>query len=104
KRPRCRHIRPDLAAKGREATAEGGVVGPTRAGSDGPSTGHIEKRPLIAYVSGQAPESEMPPSAVRDRFRALSPDEVALLRAWIDQGAEWPAGLLVTPPRIEKQR
>jgi hypothetical protein len=43
---------------------------------------------LIAYASGKAPESEMPPSAARDRFRALRPDEVALLRAWIDQGAE----------------
>jgi hypothetical protein len=63
-----------------------GVADPTRAGSDGPSTGHSEKSPLIAYVSGKAPESEMPPSAVRDRFRSLSPDEVALLRAWIDQG------------------
>jgi hypothetical protein len=41
---------------------------------------------LIAYVSGKAPESEMPPNAVQDKFLALSPDEVALLRAWIDQG------------------
>ena len=74
--------------------------GPTRAGSDGPSTGHSEKSPLIAYVSGKAPESEMPPSAVRDRFRALSPDEVALLRAWIDQGAEWPAGVFSLRQRL----
>ena len=34
----------------------------------------------------------MPPRAVRDRFPALSPDEVALLRAWIDRGTEWPRG------------
>jgi hypothetical protein len=46
----------------------------------------------------------MPPGAVRARFLALSPDKVALLRAWIDQGAEWPAGVLLTPPKIEKQR
>jgi hypothetical protein len=59
---------------------------------------------LIAYVSAEAPESEMPPGAVRDRFPALSPDEVALLRAWIDHGAEWPSGLLLTPPKIEKPR
>jgi hypothetical protein len=74
-------------------------VGPTRGGSDGPSTGHSEKNPLIAYMSGKAPESEMPPSAVPDRLRALSPDEVTLLRAWIDHGAKWPAGVLLTPPR-----
>jgi hypothetical protein len=42
------------------------------------------KSPLLAYASVQAPESEMPPSAVRDKFPALSPDEVALLRARID--------------------
>ena len=50
------------------------------------------------------PESEMPPRAVRDKFPALSPDEVALLRAWVDQGAEWPAGVLLTSPQIENQR
>ena len=81
---------------------DSGVVGPTRARSDGPSAGHSEQSPLIAYVSGKAPESEMPPRAVRDRFPALSPDEVALLRAWVDQGAEWPAGVLLTPPQIKK--
>src|SRR5262249_10714591 len=60
--------------------------------------------PLIAYVSGKLPESEMPPRAVRDRFPALTTDEVALLRAWIDQGAEWPTGVLLTSPNAEKQR
>jgi hypothetical protein len=65
--------------------------------------GQSEKSPLIAYVSGKAPESEMPPRAVRDRFPALSPDEVALVRAWIDQGAEWPAGVSLASPPSAKQ-
>jgi mono/diheme cytochrome c family protein len=64
--------------------------------------GHSEKSPLIDHVSGKVPESEMPPRAVRERFPALTTDEVALLRAWIDQGAEWPTGVLLTSPRIEK--
>jgi hypothetical protein len=59
---------------------------------------------LIVFVSGEAPELEMPPSAVRDRLRAPSPGEVALRRAWIDQGAKWPASVLLTPPKLEKQR
>jgi hypothetical protein len=42
--------------------------------------------------------------SVRDRFLALTTDEIALLRAWIDQGAEWPRGVLLTPPKIEKGR
>jgi hypothetical protein len=66
--------------------------------------GHSEKSPLIDYVSGKVPESEMPPRAVRERFPALTADEVGLLRTWIDQGAEWPAGVLLTPPEIEKPR
>jgi hypothetical protein len=83
---------------GRDAILKGGASGAAAI-----VPGHSEKSPLIAYVSGKAPESEMPPRAVRDRFRALSPDEVALLRAWIDHGAEWPAGVLLTSPHIAKQ-
>jgi hypothetical protein len=66
--------------------------------------GHSEKSPLIDYVSGKSPDSEMPPRAVRERFPALTTDEVALLRAWIDQGAEWPTGVVLTSPKLEKQR
>ncbi len=64
--------------------------------------GHSEKSPLIEYVSGKAPELKMPPSAVRERFPALTSAEVALLRAWIDQGAEWPSGVSVAPTKPEK--
>src|SRR5262249_32752938 len=46
------------------------VVRPKRAGSGGPNTRRSAKKPLIAYSAWEAPEPEMPPSAVRDRFRA----------------------------------
>jgi ankyrin repeat protein len=69
----------------REAILKGGA-----SGSSAVVPGHGERSPLIDYVSGKVPESEMPPRAVRERFPALTADEVALLRAWIDQGAEWP--------------
>jgi mono/diheme cytochrome c family protein len=65
---------------------------------------HGEKSPLIDHVSGKVPESEMPPKAVRDRFPGLTADEVGLLRAWIDHGAEWPTGVVLTSPKVEKQR
>jgi ankyrin repeat protein len=64
--------------------------------------GHSGKSPLIDYVSGQVPESEMPPRAARGRFPGLTTDEVVLLRAWVDQGAEWPARVVLAPPRMEK--
>ena len=66
--------------------------------------GHSEKSPLIDYVSGNVPDSEMPPKAQRKRFPALETDDVALLRAWIDQGAEWPKDVLLSAPKIEKRR
>jgi ankyrin repeat protein len=84
---------------GRDAILKGGASGTAAI-----VPGRSDKSPLIDYVSGQVPESEMPPRAVRERSPALSPDEVALLRAWIDQGAEWPTGVLLTSPKIEKQR
>src|SRR5262245_57565113 len=84
---------------GRGAILQGGASGAAAI-----APGHSEKSPLIAYVSGKVPESEMPPRAVRERFPAMTTDEVGLLRAWIDQGAEWPKGVLLTSPKIEKQR
>jgi hypothetical protein len=83
---------------GRDAILKGGA---SRAAAIVP--GHSEKSPLIDYVSGEVPESEMPPKAVRDRFPALTTDEVTLLRAWIDQGAEWPTSVLLSSPQSAKQ-
>jgi ankyrin repeat protein len=84
---------------GRDAILKGGASGAVAI-----VPGHSEKSSLIDYVSGQVPESEMPPRAVRERFPGLTRDEVALFRAWIDQGAEWPKGLSLTSPTREKQR
>jgi ankyrin repeat protein len=63
--------------------------------------GHGDKSPLIAYVSGRLPDSEMPPKAQRKKFPALNRDEVNLLRAWIDQGAAWPKDVTLTGPKAE---
>ena len=41
--------------------------------------------PLVRYISGADAEMLMPP-----RGEPLSPDEVALIRRWIDEGAHWP--------------
>lgn len=46
--------------------------------------GESEKSPLIRYISG-TDDIVMPPKGAR-----LSGEEVALIRKWIDQGAEWP--------------
>ncbi len=84
---------------GRDALLKGGASGEAAV-----VPGHSEKSPLIEYVSGTVPDSEMPPRAQRTRFPALGTDDVALLRTWIDQGAEWPKDVSLSGPKPEKRR
>jgi hypothetical protein len=51
--------------------------------------GKSAESPLVHYVAGLAPEMEMPPKGKGDPLRS---EQVALLRAWIDQGAPWGEG------------
>ena len=47
--------------------------------------GKSGESPLIRYVAGLDPDIKMPPEGER-----LTAEQVAVLRAWIDQGADWP--------------
>jgi ankyrin repeat protein len=47
--------------------------------------------PLVRFAAGMVPEMQMPPLESRDKYPALTDEEVSLLRAWIDQGAKWPS-------------
>src|SRR5262249_22982681 len=44
--------------------------------------------PLVKFVAGLDPDVKMPPKG-----KALTAEEVGLLRAWIDAGAVWPDGV-----------
>ncbi len=48
--------------------------------------GNSAQSPLIHYVARLVPDMEMPPDG---RGAPLTTNQVALLRAWIDQGARW---------------
>jgi hypothetical protein len=48
--------------------------------------GDSAKSLLVNYVARQVPDMEMPPDGKGD---PLTPRQIALLRAWIDQGANW---------------
>lgn len=50
--------------------------------------------PLIRFVAGLEPDMLMPPQK-SDQPR-LTPEEIGVLRAWIDAGASWPASASVT--------
>jgi ankyrin repeat protein len=53
--------------------------------------------PLFARVSANDPDLAMPPLKEREKFPALSPEEIQSIRAWIDEGASWPDGVSVKP-------
>jgi hypothetical protein len=68
----------------REAAIKGGESGEAAI-----IPGKSEKSPMIHYVSDSVEDMEMPPTEKRDKYPALTKDQIGLLRAWIDQGAKW---------------
>lgn len=50
--------------------------------------GKSEKSPLIHYVADLVVDMEMPPTDKRDKYPAWTKEQIALARAWIDQGAK----------------
>ncbi len=58
-----------------------------RGGDSGPAfeAGKSADSLLVKYIAGLDPDIVMPPEGYK-----FSNDEVALFRAWIDQGAKWP--------------
>jgi mono/diheme cytochrome c family protein len=92
----ARDVRPLLASRCVDCHGadkqEGGLRldarGPAFKGGDsGPviEPGKAAESRLVHLVAGGEPETPMPPQGER-----LSSEQIALLRAWIDQGAAWP--------------
>jgi Planctomycete cytochrome C len=65
-----------------------------KGGSDGVDIlpGQSAASPLIRYVAGLDPDTFMPPTG---KGQPLTTNQIALLRAWIDQGVPWET---VAPP------
>ncbi|HWB10579.1 MAG TPA: PSD1 and planctomycete cytochrome C domain-containing protein [Pirellulales bacterium] len=59
-------------------------------------SGNSAESPLIQYIAGVDDGMQMPPEG-----EPLTPEQVGILRAWIDQGANWPdeADVKVADPR-----
>lgn len=77
----------------RHRALEGGDHGPVLLSGDS-----LNSR-LIHRVAAVDKEAVMPPDS-----EGLSGDEVSRLRAWIDQGMEWPAGTDIPDPRVEQAK
>ncbi len=59
--------------------------------------GRSGQSPLFSRASGYDPDLAMPPPDKRDKFPALSKDELEALRAWIDEGVSWPLDVSIKP-------
>jgi hypothetical protein len=73
-----------------------------KSGESGPNiiAGDSAKSKLIHYVGRIVEETVMPPKGQGD---PLTRDEIARLRAWIDQGAKWPADVTLHRAETEKK-
>ena len=50
--------------------------------------GKSDKSPLVHYAADLIVDMEMPPTDKREKYPAWTKDQIALVRAWIDQGAK----------------
>ena len=63
--------------------------------------GSSEKSALIHMVAGLVDEMLMPPPSDKPgQSEPLTREQIGILRAWIDQGAVWPAGTVDVPREL----
>src|SRR6266568_2621300 len=77
----------DLSIETRDTLLKGGESGPAMV------PGKSEQSRVIELVAGLDPDSVMPQKGKR-----LTPEQIGLLRAWIDQGAAWDASISFAKP------
>ena len=75
--------RGQLRLDAREGLLKGG-----QSGEAAVVPGKAAESTLVRLVSDSVEDLEMPPKSRRSKYPALSPDEVRLVREWIDQGAK----------------
>ncbi len=74
----------------REATVKGG-----KSTTPGLVEGASAKSLIVQLIAEAVddPDYFMPPPDNREKYPALTKEQIGLVRAWIDQGAKWPSGL-----------
>lgn len=50
--------------------------------------GNSAKSPLVHQIADLVADMEMPPTDKRDKYPALTKEQIGLVRAWVDQGAK----------------
>lgn len=74
----------DFSLASRELFVKGG-----QSGEPAIVPGRSAESRLLAYVADKVEDLEMPPLHRREKYPALTAEEISLLRDWIDAGAEW---------------
>ena len=94
---RCIHCHGGRAPKGNLSLTTS--VGALKGGDGGPAVvpGKPDLSLLLEMISGDRP-------AMPQKEKPLSRDEVAHIRRWIETGASWPAGLILSDRRFEGQK
>ena len=66
------------------------LAGVLKGGSEGLAIvpGDSAKSALVHQAADLVADMEMPPTDKRDKYPALTKDQIGLIRAWIDQGAK----------------
>lgn len=66
------------------------LAGILKPGSDGAAVvpGNSAKSALVHQAADLVADMEMPPTDKRDKYPALTKEQIGLVRAWIDQGAK----------------
>jgi len=82
----------DLVLETPDAMRKGGDAGPAILPGRGAES-------LLLKVAAHQDEPVMPPAGNDVNARPLTPDELGLLRLWIDQGARGAGGLVILSPR-----
>lgn len=68
----------------REALIKGGSSGEAAV-----VVGDSAKSPFVHYIADLVEWLEMPPVEDRETYPKLTPEQIGLVRAWIDQGVKW---------------
>jgi hypothetical protein len=76
--------RASFSIASREGLLKGG-----QSGEPAVVPGQGSESPLVLFASDEVEDLEMPPLKHRDKYQSLSASEIAMIRTWIDQGAEW---------------
>ena len=74
-----------------------GAFGLNKSGGHAIVSGNLDDSDLIARITAEDESDRMPPKSLG---RSLSPEEIDLLKRWIEEGAEWKPHWAFLPPVV----